>query len=220
MERHTISRLIGAPPGYVGFEDGGQLTKSIKKHPYTVLLLDEIEKAHPDLLNVLLQIFDGAVLTDNNGIKTDFRNVIIIMTSNLGSKEGVHVGFEKDETFKADSAIKDFFAPEFRNRLDDIIHFKSLDEKIMINIVQKLIDELENQLKDKKIKISLSLKAKKELAKEGFSKDLGARVMRRVIQEKIKTPLSDEILFGKLIHGGIVNIDFKAKEFTFKYAKL
>ncbi len=220
MERHTISRLIGAPPGYVGFEDGGQLTQSIKKHPYSVLLLDEIEKAHPDLLNVLLQIFDGAVLTDNNGIKTDFRNVIIIMTSNLGSKEGVHVGFEKDETFKADSAIKDFFAPEFRNRLDDIIHFKSLDEKIMINIVQKLIDELENQLKDKKIKISLSIKAKKELAKEGFSKDLGARVMRRVIQEKIKTPLSDEILFGRLMHGGIVNIDFKAKEFIFKYEKL
>jgi len=220
MERHTISRLIGAPPGYVGFEDGGQLTESIKKHPYSVLLLDEIEKAHPDLLNVLLQIFDGAVLTDNNGVKTDFRNVIIIMTSNLGSKEGVHVGFKKEETFKADNAIKDFFAPEFRNRLDDIIHFKSLDEDIMINIVQKLINELENQLKDKKIKIVLSNSAKKELAKEGFSTDLGARVMRRVIQEKIKTPLSDEILFGKLMHGGVVKIDFKKKDFIFKYAKL
>ncbi len=220
MERHTISRLIGAPPGYVGFEDGGQLTEAIKKHPYSVLLLDEIEKAHPDLLNVLLQIFDGAVLTDNNGVKTDFRNVIIIMTSNLGSKEGLHVGFKKEETFKADNAIKDFFAPEFRNRLDDIIHFKSLSEDIMINIVQKLIDELEGQLKDKKISITLSMAAKKELAKEGFSLDLGARVMRRVIQEKIKTPLSDEILFGKLKHGGKVMIDYKKKNFVFKYESL
>ncbi|MDX1808832.1 MAG: ATP-dependent Clp protease ATP-binding subunit ClpA [Sulfurospirillaceae bacterium] len=217
MEKHTVSRLIGAPPGYVGFEDGGQLTESIKKHPYSVLLLDEIEKAHPDLLNVLLQIFDGAVLTDNNGIKTDFRNVIIIMTSNLGSKEGVHVGFQKEESFKADSAIKDFFAPEFRNRLDDIIHFRPLSEDIMISIVQKMIDELENQLKDKKIKIVLTLAAKKYLAKEGYSSDMGARVMRRVIQEKIKTPLSDEILFGKLKNGGTVSIDYKKQNLTFKY---
>lgn len=217
MEKHTVSRLIGAPPGYVGFEDGGQLTESIKKHPYSVLLLDEIEKAHPDLLNVLLQIFDGAVLTDNNGIKTDFRNVIIIMTSNLGSKEGVHVGFQKSESFKADNAIKDFFAPEFRNRLDDIIHFTALNEDIMINIVQKMIDELEAQLKDKKIKIVLSVAAKKYLAKEGFSHDMGARVMRRVIQDKIKTPLSDEILFGKLKNGGTVSIDFKKNDLIFKY---
>ncbi len=220
MEKHTVSRLIGAPPGYVGFEEGGQLTKSIKKHPYSVLLLDEIEKAHPDLLNILLQIFDGAALTDNNGIKTDFRNVIIIMTSNLGTKEGVHVGFQKDTTHKASSAIKSFFAPEFRNRLDEIIYFKSLGQDEMINIVQKLIDEIVEQLKEKRVEITLSQKAKEELAKEGFSSDLGARVARRVIQEKIKTPLSDEILFGKLKKGGSVFVDFKKDKFTFKYKSL
>ena len=220
MEKHTISRLIGAPPGYIGFEDGGQLTESIKKHPYSVLLLDEVEKAHPDLLNVLLQIFDGAVLTDNNGVKTDFRNVIIIMTSNLGTKEGVHMGFEKDESFKAHNAIKDFFAPEFRNRLDDIIYFKSLDTDIMIEIVQKVIDELEEQLKEKKVKIGLSQAAKKYFAAKGFSKDMGARAMRRVIQEEIKNPLSEEILFGKLKHGGTAKIDYRKKEISFKYESL
>ncbi len=220
MEKHTISRLIGAPPGYVGFEDGGQLTESIKKHPYSVLLLDEIEKAHPDLLNVLLQIFDGAVLTDNNGVKTDFRNVIIIMTSNLGSKEGVHVGFQKDDSFKASSAIREFFAPEFRNRLDDIIHFKPLDESVMMGIVQKLIFELVEQLRDKKIDIVLENSAKKYLASKGFSKDMGARVMRRVIQEEIKTPLSDEILFGRLKHGGRVKIGLKKGGLNFVYETL
>ncbi|NOX15117.1 MAG: ATP-dependent Clp protease ATP-binding subunit ClpA [Epsilonproteobacteria bacterium] len=219
MEKHTISRLIGAPPGYIGFEEGGQLTESIKKHPYSVLLLDEIEKAHPDLLNILLQIFDGAVLTDNNGIKTDFRNVIIIMTSNLGTKEGVHVGFEKDESFRAHNAIKDFFAPEFRNRLDDIVYFKSLSQDIMIHIVEKLIDELEIQLNDKKVKIELTLVAKKYLASKGFSKDMGARVLRRVLSEEIKTPLSEEILFGRLKHGGKVTIDYKKKNLIFRYAK-
>ncbi len=219
MEKHTISRLIGAPPGYVGFEDGGQLTESIKKHPYSVLLLDEIEKAHPDLLNVLLQIFDGAILTDNNGIKTDFRNVIIIMTSNLGTKEGVHVGFEKDESFKAHNAVKNFFAPEFRNRLDDTIYFKSLDEDIMISIVEKLMDELKLQLKDKKIKIELTKESKKYLASKGFSKDMGARVLKRVISQEIKTPLSDEILFGKLKHGGKVKIDYKKRNLIFRYEK-
>jgi len=220
MEKHTISRLIGAPPGYVGFEDGGQLTESIKKHPYSVLLLDEIEKAHPDLLNILLQIFDGAVLTDNNGVKTDFRNVIIIMTSNLGTKEGVHVGFQKDDSFKAKSAIKDFFSPEFRNRLDDIIYFKMLDEEMMTEIVQKFIDELEEQLKDKKIKITLSKNAKQYLAKRGYSADMGARVMKRVIQEEIKTPLSEEILFGKLKHGGRVKIGHKKDVLYFDYERL
>ncbi len=220
MEKHTISRLIGAPPGYVGFEDGGQLTESIKKHPYSVLLLDEIEKAHPDLLNILLQIFDGAVLTDNNGVKTDFRNVIIIMTSNLGTKEGVHVGFQKDDSFKAKSAIREFFPPEFRNRLDDIIYFKALDEEMMTQIVQKFIDELEEQLKDKKIKITLSKSAKLYLAKKGYSADMGARVMKRVIQEEIKTPLSEEILFGKLKHGGEVKIGYKKDILFFDYERL
>ena len=220
MEKHAISRLIGAPPGYIGFEDGGQLTESIKKHPYSVLLLDEVEKAHPDLLNLLLQIFDGAVLTDNNGVKTDFRNVIIIMTSNLGTKEGVHMGFEKDESFKAHNAIKDFFAPEFRNRLDDIIYFKPLDTTIMVKIVQKVIDELEAQLKEKKVKIELSRAAKEYFAAKGFSKDMGARAMRRVIQEEIKNPLSEEILFGKLKHGGTAKIDYRKKELIFKYENL
>ncbi len=220
MEKHTVSRLIGAPPGYVGFEEGGQLTESIKKHPYTVLLLDEIEKAHVDLLNVLLQIFDGAILTDNSGNKTDFRNVIIIMTSNLGSKEGVHVGFQKDDSFKASSAIKDFFAPEFRNRLDDIIYFKPLNKDIMIGIVKKLMDELLEQLRDKKIDIVLSKEAEVYLANKGFSSDMGARVMKRVIQEEIKTPLSDEILFGKLKHGGKVKIGLKKGELNFVYKSL
>ncbi len=216
MEKHTVSRLIGAPPGYVGFEEGGQLTEAIKKHPYTVLLLDEIEKAHSDLLNILLQIFDGAVLTDNNGNKSDFRNVIVIMTSNLGTKEGVQVGFKKELSDKTDRAIKDFFAPEFRNRLDEIIHFKPLNMRVMQSIVSKMINELQNQLKDKKITINITQKAKEYLAKEGYSKELGARVLKRVIQENIKTPLSDEILFGRLKNGGEITIEYKKGKIVFE----
>lgn len=217
MEKHTVSRLIGAPPGYVGFEEGGQLTETIRKHPYTVLLLDEIEKAHPDLLNILLQVFDSATLTDNNGLKSDFRNVIVIMTSNLGTKDGIQVGFTKNTEFKADEAIKDFFAPEFRNRLDAIVHFSPLETSVMIYIVEKMLGELEGQLKDKKIKISATKKAKEHLAKEGYSDTLGARVMSRVVQEKIKTKLTDEILFGSLKDGGEVKIDYKGKKLTFKF---
>ena len=204
MEKHTISRLIGAPPGYVGFEEGGQLTEAIRKHPYTVLLLDEIEKAHPDLLNVLLQIMDNATLTDNSGNKTDFRNVILIMTSNLGTKNGNQMGFTKDTSYKTDEAIKDFFAPEFRNRLDAIVHFQPLSEDVMVSIVEKFLKEIEEQLKDKNIKIKASEEAKRYLAKEGYSEELGARVMKRTIQERVKTPLTDEILFGKLQNGGVV----------------
>ncbi len=217
MEKHTVSRLIGAPPGYVGFEEGGQLTKAIKKHPYTVLLLDEIEKAHPDLLNVLLQIMDNATLTDNNGNKTDFRNVILIMTSNLGTKNGNQMGFTKDTSYKTDSAIKDFFAPEFRNRLDAIVHFQPLTEDIMIHIVEKFLKEIEEQLSDKNIKIEATQEAKKYLAKEGYSEELGARVMKRTIQEKVKTPLTDEILFGKLQNGGTVTIDMKDNKLTLEF---
>ncbi len=212
MEKHTISRLIGAPPGYVGFEEGGQLTEAIRKHPYTVLLLDEIEKAHPDLLNVLLQIMDNATLTDNSGNKTDFRNVILIMTSNLGTKNGNQMGFTKDTSYKADEAIKDFFAPEFRNRLDAIVHFQPLSEDIMMNIVDKFLKEIEEQLKDKNIKIVADKEAKKYLAKEGYSEELGARVMKRVIQERVKTPLTDEILFGKLQNGGVVYLSIEDGE--------
>jgi len=217
MEKHTISRLIGAPPGYVGFEDGGQLTEAIKKHPYTVLLLDEIEKAHPDLLNVLLQIMDNATLTDNSGNKTDFRNVILIMTSNLGTKNGNQMGFTKDTSVKTDSAIRDFFAPEFRNRLDAVVHFRPLTKDIMINIAEKFIKEIEEQLADKKIEIKATKEAKEYLAKEGYSQELGARVMKRVIQQKIKTPLTDEILFGKLQNGGIVYVDFKDEELKLEF---
>ncbi len=217
MEKHTVSRLIGAPPGYVGYEEGGQLTECIKKHPYSVLLFDEIEKAHPDLLNILLQVFDSATLTDNDGNKTDFRNVIIIMTSNLGTKEAAQVGFTKVESHQSSNAIKDFFAPEFRNRLDAIVHFSALKTEVMVSVVEKLLVELENQLKEKNIKIEATTKAKKYLAEKGYSKELGARVMQRVISDEIKTPLSDEILFGKLKNGGVVKIDYKKKVLEFEY---
>ena len=217
MEKHTVSRLIGAPPGYVGYEEGGQLTETIKKHPYSVLLLDEIEKAHPDLLNILLQVFDSATLTDNDGNKTDFRNVIIIMTSNLGTKEAAQVGFTKVEAHQASNAIKDFFAPEFRNRLDAIVHFSALKTEVMVSVVEKLLAQLEEQLKEKNIKIEATSKAKKYLAEKGYSKELGARVMQRVISDEIKTPLSDEILFGKLKNGGVVKIDYKKKVLEFEY---
>ncbi|NCC11669.1 MAG: AAA family ATPase, partial [Bacteroidia bacterium] len=218
MEKHTVSRLIGAPPGYVGYDEGGQLSEAIKKHPYCVLLLDEIEKAHPDMLNILLQIFDSATLTDNNGTKIDFRNVIIIMTSNLGTKEAPTMGFTKSETSRADEAIKAFFAPEFRNRLDEVIHFAPLSEAVMVNIVEKLLAELSEQLKDKNVKVIATLAAKKQLASEGYSKEMGARVMRRVIQEQIKTPLAEEVLFGKLKHGGVCTIDIKSKKLLFSYS--
>ena len=218
MEKHTVSRLIGAPPGYVGYDEGGQLSEAIKKHPYSVLLLDEIEKAHPDMLNILLQIFDSATLTDNNGTKIDFRNVIIIMTSNLGTKEAPTMGFTKNETSRTDHAIKEFFSPEFRNRLDEVIHFAPLSESVMINVVEKLLNELTEQLKDKKVEIVATLAAKKQLASEGYSKEMGARVMRRVIQEKIKTPLAEEVLFGKLKNGGVCKIDYKSKKLVFKYS--
>jgi len=217
MEKHTVSRLIGAPPGYVGYDEGGQLSEAIKKHPYTLLLLDEIEKAHPDMLNILLQIFDSATLTDNNGTKIDFRNVIIIMTSNLGTKEAPTMGFTKSETSQTDRAIKDFFSPEFRNRLDDIIHFAPLSQEVMIHVVEKLLRELEEQLHDKHVRIEATMEAKKYLAEQGYSKEMGARVMRRVMGEQIKTPLSEEILFGRLKSGGVCTIDFKAKKLHFTY---
>jgi len=217
MEKHTVSRLIGAPPGYVGYDEGGQLSEAIKKHPYTLLLLDEIEKAHPDMLNILLQIFDSATLTDNNGTKIDFRNVIIIMTSNLGTKEAPTMGFTKSETSQTDRAIKDFFSPEFRNRLDDIIHFAPLSQEVMIHVVEKLLRELEEQLHDKHVRIEATMGAKKYLAEQGYSKEMGARVMRRVMGEQIKTPLSEEILFGRLKSGGVCTIDFKAKKLHFTY---
>jgi len=217
MEKHNVARLIGAPPGYVGYEEGGQLTEAIRKHPYTVLLLDEVEKAHPDVMNILLQVMDNATLTDNDGVKTDFRNVIIIMTSNLGVKAAPKMGFNKDETHKAESAIGDFFAPEFRNRLDATVHFAPLGRDIMINIVEKQLLELETLLKDKKVKIEATDAAKEYFAEKGYSDTLGARVMSRVIQDEVKTPLTDEVLFGKLQAGGTVHLDAKDDELVIEY---
>jgi len=217
-ESHSLSRLIGAPAGYVGYEKGGLLTEAIKKHPHTVLLLDEIEKAHPDLMSLLLQVMDNASLTDNNGTKADFQNVIIIMTSNLGATGASVMGFAKDDSINEDKAVKKFFAPEFRNRLDATVKFTHLTVDIIVKIVTKFIKDLEIQLQDKDITIKISPKAKKELARLGYDKLMGARPLQRVIHEKIKSPLTDEILFGELKDGGEVKIDFK-DHFTFNYSK-
>ena len=216
-EAHTVSRLIGAPAGYVGYEKGGLLTEAIRKHPHTVLLLDEIEKAHPDLMSLLLQVMDNATLTDNNGTKSDFQNVILIMTSNLGATQANIMGFAKDDGINEDKAVKKFFAPEFRNRLDATVKFAPLSEPILIKIVSKFIKDLEENLVDKNIKIILTTKAKKEIARLGYDRLMGARPLQRVITQKIKVPLTDEILFGELKNGGSVNIDFKKEEFSFTY---
>ena len=216
-EAHTVSRLIGAPAGYVGYEKGGLLTEAIKKHPHTVLLLDEIEKAHPDLMSLLLQVMDNATLTDNNGTKSDFQNVILIMTSNLGATQANIMGFAKDDGINEDKAVKKFFAPEFRNRLDATVKFAPLSEPILIKIVSKFIKDLEENLTDKNIKITLTTKAKKEIARLGYDRLMGARPLQRVITQEIKVPLTDEILFGELKNGGSVNIDFKKEEFSFTY---
>jgi len=198
MEAHTISRLVGAPPGYVGYEQGGLLTEMIKKHPHTVLLLDEIEKAHPDIMNILLQVMDGAKLTDNNGVVSDFKNVILIMTSNIGTKEANVMGFHKDNSLKTDKALKAFFAPEFMNRLSAVVEFNTLDLKTLISIVDVELDKLNLLLHPKKITVKANKKAKEYLAKEGYDERYGARHIARVIDEKIKEALTDEILFGRL----------------------
>ncbi len=215
MEAHTISRLIGAPAGYVGFENGGLLTEAIRKHPHCVLLLDEIEKAHPDLMSILLQVMDNAQLTDNNGNKADFQNVVLIMTSNLGSNEASIMGFNKDESLNEDKAVKKFFAPEFRNRLDATVAFASLSLGVVSKVVSKFISDLCEQISDKKITMAISLRARNEIARLGYDKTMGARPLSRVIVQKIKMPLTDEILFGKLKNGGLVKIDFVKNEFKF-----
>ncbi|QOG12931.1 AAA family ATPase [Arcobacter sp. FWKO B] len=215
MEAHTVSKLIGAPAGYVGFEKGGLLVESIRKHPHCVLLLDEIEKAHPDIMNVLLQVLDNAKLTDNDGNIADFQNVIIIMTSNLGSSEAPIMGFAKNDNLNQSKAINKFFAPEFRNRLDAVIEFSHLDKNSIILVVKKFIDNLAKILADKSIKLKLSQNAINELAHLGYDKAMGARPLGRVIDNKIKEPLTDEILFGKLKNGGKVSVDFKDGEFKF-----
>lgn len=220
MEPHTISRLIGAPAGYVGFENGGLLTEAIRKHPHCVLLLDEIEKAHPDLMSILLQVMDNAELTDNSGNKADFQNVILIMTSNLGASEANVMGFAKDDSLNENKAINKFFAPEFRNRLDAMVSFGSLSMDIVAKVAGKFIEDLEKQLESKKIKISISTKAKNALAELGYDKAMGARPLSRVISDKIKNVLTDEILFGRLKKGGNVKIDFSNDEFKFSYKAL
>ena len=208
MEKHALSRLVGAPPGYVGYEQGGLLTEAIKKHPYSVLLLDEIEKAHPDLVNILLQIMDSATLTDNNGYKANFQNVILIMTSNIGASARGVMGFNKDISLSQNEELKSFFTPEFRNRLDAIVNFEHLTHENIKDIAIKFIKELNQDLKKKKITVELSQNALEHIAKNGYSSEMGARPLKRYIQDNITNKLSDEILFGKLKKGGEVEVDF------------
>ncbi|MDH5471213.1 MAG: ATP-dependent Clp protease ATP-binding subunit ClpA [Gammaproteobacteria bacterium] len=209
MERHTVSRLIGAPPGYVGFDQGGLLTEAINKHPHAVLLLDEIEKAHPDVFNLLLQVMDHGTLTDTNGRKSDFRNVIIIMTTNAGAQliGRRSMGFtEQDHETDGMEEIKRLFTPEFRNRMDGIIQFKPLDERTITNVVDKFIIELEHQLEEKRVTMHVDDSARKWLAIKGYDPKMGARPMARVIQEHLKRPLADELLFGRLNKGGAIRV--------------
>ena len=224
MERHAVSRLIGAPPGYVGFEQGGLLTEAVNKQPHCVLLLDEIEKAHPDIFNVLLQVMDAGKLTDNNGKSADFRNVILIMTTNAGAESlsRPSLGFTaKRERGDEMQAINKLFTPEFRNRLDAIIPFAPLSEPVIAKVVDKFLLQLEHQLLDKKVEAEFTPALRKYLAEKGFDPQMGARPMHRLIQEKIRKPLADELLFGKLADGGFVLIDWDAtkEEAVLKFKK-
>ena len=218
MERHTVSRLIGAPPGYVGFDQGGLLTDAIDQHPHAVLLLDEIEKAHPDLFNILLQVMDHGCLTDHNGKSVDFRNVIFIMTTNAGAadmaKEAIGIGRIKREGDDQE-AIKRMFTPEFRNRLDATISFAGLSPEIVARVVDKFVMQLEIQLEDRNVTIELDCDSREWLVEHGYDENFGARPLGRVIQDYIKKPLADELLFGKLMKGGVVNVSLKDSELTF-----
>jgi ATP-dependent Clp protease ATP-binding subunit ClpA len=211
QEKHTVSRLIGAPPGYVGFDQGGLLTDAIRKTPYAVLLLDEIEKAHPDIFNLLLQVMDHATLTDNNGRKADFRHVILVMTTNAGAQElsARRVGFGSDlsDPGNARNAIERTFSPEFRNRLDGWVSFESLPPEVIVKVVDKLVRELEGQLAEKKVRIELTPAGRTWLAEHGFDRKMGARPMARLIQNEVKKPLAEKILFGELHDGGIVRVE-------------
>jgi ATP-dependent Clp protease ATP-binding subunit ClpA len=214
MERHAVSRLIGAPPGYVGFDQGGLLTEAITKKPHAVLLLDEIEKAHPDIFNVLLQVMDHGTLTDNNGRKADFRNVIIVMTTNAGAEtmNKATIGFTNPRQAGDEMAdIKRLFTPEFRNRLDATVSFKALDEQIILRVVDKFLLQLETQLAEKKVDVTFSDGLRKHLAKKGFDPLMGARPMQRLIQDTIRRALADELLFGRLIDGGRLSVDIDDK---------
>jgi len=221
MERHAVSRLIGAPPGYVGFDQGGQLTEEVRRNPYAVLLLDEIEKAHPDIFNVLLQVMDHATLTDNTGRHADFRHVTLIMTSNVGARElavaplGFNpAGHQGDER----KALRDTFSPEFRNRLDAVVSFASLALPVVEQVVEKFIGELEQQLADRSVRFVLTPAARRWLAERGYDPTLGARPLARLIGQEVKRPLADEILFGRLLHGGTVHIGVRGALLTFRIA--
>jgi ATP-dependent Clp protease ATP-binding subunit ClpA len=219
MERHTVSRLIGAPPGYVGYDQGGQLTDAVDQHPHAVVLLDEIEKAHADVYNILLQVMDHGVLTDSNGKKVDFRNVILIMTTNAGASDAQRqaIGFGRDKVQgEEEAALKRLFTPEFRNRLDAVVAFKPLTPEIIRQVVQKFVLQMEVQLADRNVTISLSDDAADWLAKNGFDELYGARPLARVIQEHIKKPLADDILFGRLVRGGHVKVVLKDSKIDFE----
>ncbi|HVJ10983.1 MAG TPA: AAA family ATPase, partial [Burkholderiales bacterium] len=210
MERHAVSRLIGAPPGYVGFEQGGLLTEQITKKPYSVLLLDEIEKAHPDIFNILLQVMDHGTLTDNNGRKADFRNVCIVMTTNAGAESlaRTQMGFTPSTKLGDEmEAIKRMFTPEFRNRLDAVISFGALNQDTIMRVVEKFLIQLDEQLAEKKVEANFTAALKAHLAKKGFDPLMGARPMARLIQDTIRRALADELLFGRLQNGGKVTID-------------
>ena len=223
MEKHAVARLIGAPPGYVGFEQGGQLVDAVRTHPYSVVLLDEIEKAHHDVYNILLQVMDHATLTDNTGRKADFRNVVLILTSNAGSREmsTASIGFSDDSRSategKSKAAIEKLFSPEFRNRLDAIVTFRSLTPAAMETIVEKFILQLEQQLSERKVAIALTPEARVWLAATGYDPVYGARPLARIIQKAVRDPLTDEILFGRLEHGGVAHIGLDDDHLTFAY---
>jgi ATP-dependent Clp protease ATP-binding subunit ClpA len=213
MERHSVSRLIGAPPGYVGYDQGGLLTDGVDQHPHCVLLLDEIEKAHPDLFNVLLQVMDHGKLTDHNGKKVDFRNVVLIMTTNAGAADAAKesIGFGRGKREGEDSeAIKKLFTPEFRNRLDAVVPFRALGAEVVERVVEKFVLQLEAQLGDRNVTFELSPDATRWLAERGYDEAFGARPLARLIQESIKKPLADEILFGRLLRGGTVKVMLNA----------
>jgi ATP-dependent Clp protease ATP-binding subunit ClpA len=213
MERHSVSRLIGAPPGYVGYDQGGLLTDGVDQHPHCVLLLDEIEKAHPDLFNVLLQVMDHGKLTDHNGKKVDFRNVVLIMTTNAGAADAAKesIGFGRGKREGEDSeAIKKLFTPEFRNRLDAVVPFRALGPEVVERVVEKFVLQLEAQLGDRNVTFELSPDATRWLAERGYDEAFGARPLARLIQESIKKPLADEILFGRLLRGGTVKVMLNA----------
>jgi len=219
MEAHSVSRLIGAPPGYVGFDQGGLLTEAVNKHPYSVVLLDEIEKAHPDVFNLLLQVMDSGTLTDNNGRKVDFRNVILMMTSNVGAEAASRnsIGFsQQDHTLDFQAELKRVFTPEFRNRLDAVVQFERLSPEVMNSVVNKFVYALEASLEEKNVSLELTQSERNWLAKQGYDPLMGARPMSRLVQEKIKQPLAERLLFGDLQKGGKVMIDIEDKELVLK----